>query len=88
MRRRSFQGSNGDGIGDLPDITSRLSHIANLGVDATSISPFFISPQKDFGYDVAATLPKPIWGGKSIPRGLASFRGVWRTTMPPACHNM
>ncbi len=50
---RSFQDSNGDGIGDLPGITSRLEYIANLGVDAIWISPFYVSPQKDFGYDVA-----------------------------------
>ena len=50
---RSFQDSNGDGIGDLPGITSRLEYIANLGVDAIWISPFFDSPQKDFGYDVS-----------------------------------
>ena len=49
---RSFQDSNGDGIGDLPGITSRLDYIAGLGVDAIWISPFFKSPQKDFGYDV------------------------------------
>jgi len=50
---RSFQDSNNDGIGDLPGITSRLDYIANLGVDAVWISPFFKSPQKDFGYDVS-----------------------------------
>lgn len=50
---RSFQDSNDDGIGDLPGITSRLDYIANLGVDAIWISPFFKSPQKDFGYDVS-----------------------------------
>ncbi len=50
---RSFQDSNGDGIGDLPGITSRLNHVASLGVDAIWISPFFKSPMKDFGYDVA-----------------------------------
>ena len=50
---RSFQDSNGDGIGDLPGITSRLDYIAGLGVDAVWISPFFKSPQKDFGYDVS-----------------------------------
>ena len=49
---RSFQDSNGDGIGDLPGITARLDYIAALGVDAIWISPFFASPQKDFGYDV------------------------------------
>lgn len=50
---RSFQDSNDDGIGDLPGIITRLEYIANLGVDAIWISPFFKSPQKDFGYDVS-----------------------------------
>ena len=50
---RSFQDSNSDGIGDLPGITTRLEYIANLGVDAIWISPFYPSPQKDFGYDVS-----------------------------------
>lgn len=50
---RSFCDSNGDGIGDLPGITARLDHVARLGVDAVWISPFFTSPMKDFGYDVA-----------------------------------
>ena len=50
---RSFQDSNGDGIGDLNGITSRLGHVASLGVDAIWISPFFTSPMKDFGYDVS-----------------------------------
>ena len=50
---RSFQDSNGDGVGDLAGITSRLEHIAGLGADAIWISPFFTSPMKDFGYDVS-----------------------------------
>lgn len=50
---RSYQDSNGDGIGDLQGIISRLDYIAALGVDAIWISPFFKSPQKDFGYDVS-----------------------------------
>ncbi len=50
---RSFQDTNGDGIGDLPGITARLSYIADLGVDAIWISPFFTSPMMDFGYDVS-----------------------------------
>ena len=50
---RSFQDSNGDGVGDLPGITSRLEYIARLGVDAIWVSPFFTSPMRDFGYDVA-----------------------------------
>jgi alpha-glucosidase len=50
---RSFQDSNGDGIGDLPGITRRLDYVASLGVDAIWISPFFTSPMSDFGYDIA-----------------------------------
>jgi alpha-glucosidase len=50
---RSFSDSNGDGIGDLPGITARLPYIASLGVDAIWLCPFYVSPQKDFGYDVA-----------------------------------
>ena len=50
---RSFADSNGDGVGDLPGITSRLPHLAELGIDAIWLSPFMTSPQKDAGYDVA-----------------------------------
>ncbi|MEH7826973.1 alpha-glucosidase [Gemmobacter denitrificans] len=50
---RSFQDSNGDGIGDLAGIIPRLDHIADLGADAIWLSPFFTSPMKDFGYDVS-----------------------------------
>jgi alpha-glucosidase len=50
---RSFQDSNGDGIGDLPGITERLAHVAELGADGIWLSPFFKSPMKDFGYDVS-----------------------------------
>ena len=50
---RSFQDSNGDGVGDLRGITSRLEHVAQLGADGIWLSPFFKSPMKDFGYDVS-----------------------------------
>ncbi|GLQ53039.1 alpha-glucosidase [Devosia nitrariae] len=50
---RSFQDSDGDGIGDLPGIISRLDHIASLGVDAIWLSPIFPSPMDDMGYDVS-----------------------------------
>ena len=50
---RSYQDSNGDGIGDLAGIIQRLPYIAALGADAIWISPFFKSPMKDFGYDVS-----------------------------------
>ncbi len=50
---RSFQDSNGDGIGDLEGIRRRLEYVASLGVDAIWLSPIFPSPMVDFGYDVA-----------------------------------
>ena len=50
---RSWADSNGDGVGDLPGITSRLPHLRDLGVDAVWLSPFYTSPQADAGYDVA-----------------------------------
>ncbi|KAL2720255.1 hypothetical protein V1478_010521 [Vespula squamosa] len=50
---RSFKDSNGDGIGDLNGITSKLEHIADIGVDAFWLSPIYTSPQADFGYDIA-----------------------------------
>ncbi|MET3926577.1 alpha-glucosidase family protein [Devosia sp. 2618] len=50
---RSFQDQDGDGVGDLVGITSRLDYVADLGVDAIWLSPVFTSPMKDFGYDVS-----------------------------------
>ncbi len=50
---RSFADSDGDGLGDLPGITSRLDSLAWLGIDAVWLSPFMRSPQKDAGYDVS-----------------------------------
>jgi alpha-glucosidase len=50
---RSFQDSNGDGVGDLAGITSRLDYLHWLGAEAIWISPIYPSPMKDFGYDVA-----------------------------------
>ena len=50
---RSFQDTSGNGIGDLNGISSKADYISDLGVDYIWISPFFESPQKDFGYDVS-----------------------------------
>jgi alpha-glucosidase len=50
---RSFQDSNGDGIGDLKGILQRVDYLVQLGVDAIWISPIYRSPMADFGYDVA-----------------------------------
>lgn len=50
---RSFMDSDGDGIGDLNGITSRLEYLKELGVDGTLLSPIFKSPMHDFGYDVS-----------------------------------
>ncbi|NUR03137.1 MAG: alpha-glucosidase, partial [Streptomyces sp.] len=50
---RSFADSNGDGMGDLEGVRSRLPYLRDLGVDAVWLSPFYASPQADAGYDVA-----------------------------------
>jgi alpha-glucosidase len=51
---RSFQDSDGDGVGDLRGLASRLSYLAELGIDAIWLSPIFRSPMKDFGYDISS----------------------------------
>jgi alpha-glucosidase len=50
---RSFQDSNGDGVGDLNGITARLDYLKDLGVDAIWLTPCYPSPQVDFGYDIS-----------------------------------
>src|SRR5204862_4391300 len=50
---RSFADADGDGVGDLPGITSRLPYLRDLGVDAVWLSAFYVSPMNDAGYDVA-----------------------------------
>ncbi|MFG2007200.1 glycoside hydrolase family 13 protein [Spirillospora sp. NPDC048911] len=68
---RSFADGDGDGIGDLPGIRSRLPHLAELGVDALWITPFYTSPMADFGYDVADYRDvDPIFGSLDDARAL------------------
>lgn len=50
---RSFADSNGDGVGDIKGITSKIPYLASLGIDYVWTTPFFVSPQRDNGYDVA-----------------------------------
>ena len=60
---RSFKDSDGDGIGDLNGITSKLEHLADLNVSALAISPIYTSPMVDFGYDIANfTEIDPVYG--------------------------
>ena len=49
---RSFQDSDGDGVGDLRGIAARLPYLRELGVDAIWLTPIYPSPQRDFGYDI------------------------------------
>ena len=49
---KSFQDSNGDGIGDIPGIISRLEYLEKLGIDAIWLSPVYLSPGVDNGYDI------------------------------------
>lgn len=63
---RSFADADGDGTGDLAGITSRLEYLADLGVDAIWLSPFYPSPQSDYGYDVVDTRDvDPLFGSLS-----------------------
>jgi len=60
---RSYLDTTGNGIGDLNGITTRLDHIASLGVDVVWLSPFFTSPDRDMGYDVSDyTGVSPLFG--------------------------
>lgn len=61
---RSFADSDGDGVGDLRGIVGRLDYLEWLGVDALWLSPVTVSPDRDWGYDVAAyTDVQPVFGG-------------------------
>ncbi|MFI7598036.1 glycoside hydrolase family 13 protein [Actinoplanes sp. NPDC049681] len=70
---RSFADSNGDGIGDLPGIRSRLPYLRDLGIDAVWLSPFYASPQADAGYDVADyRTVDPVFGELADAQGLVA----------------
>ncbi|ADD42974.1 HAD-IA family hydrolase [Stackebrandtia nassauensis] len=60
----SFHDTDGDGWGDLPGVTRRLDHLVELGVDVVWLTPFFVSPMRDHGYDIADYLRvAPAFGG-------------------------
>jgi alpha-glucosidase len=60
---RSFADSDGDGVGDLRGVRRRLGHLERLGVDIVWLTPFYVSPQRDHGYDVADHLDvDPVFG--------------------------
>jgi len=60
---RSFQDSDGDGVGDLRGLAARLPYLAELGIDAIWLSPIFRSPMKDFGYDISSYVDiDPVFG--------------------------
>ncbi len=60
---RSFQDSNGDGVGDLNGIRQRLDYLQSLGVDAIWLSPIYPSPMADFGYDISDYIDiDPVFG--------------------------
>ncbi len=77
---RSFADSDGDGIGDLPGITSRLPYLRDLGVDAVWLTPFYTSPQHDHGYDVATTAR---WTRCSAPSTTPT--SCWRPPTTSGC---
>lgn len=75
---RSFADGDGDGIGDFAGLTDRLDHLADLGVDIVWVTPFYPSPQADFGYDVADYRDvDPVYGTlEDFDRFLAKAKGL------------
>jgi alpha-glucosidase len=70
---RSFADADGDGVGDLPGVRSRLPYLAELGVDAVWLTPFYASPMADGGYDVADyRAVDPLFGTLADARGLVA----------------
>ncbi|HYP47689.1 MAG TPA: alpha-amylase family glycosyl hydrolase, partial [Thermoleophilaceae bacterium] len=87
---RSFQDSNGDGVGDLAGVRARLDHLAWLGVDALWLSPIYPSPLADFGYDVSDySSVDPVFGDLGDFDALASdchARGIKLLMDIVPCH--
>ena len=78
---RSFQDSNGDGIGDLKGIQQRLPYLSRLGIDAVWLSPIFPSPMADFGYDISDYVgidPASFVVADFVDQGHFSARGAKR----------
>ncbi len=70
---RSFADSDGDGVGDLPGIRAHLPHLAELGVDAVWVTPFYPSPMADHGYDVSDPMDvEPVFGTLADLDGLVT----------------
>jgi alpha-glucosidase len=70
---RSFADSDGDGVGDLPGVRSRLPYLSELGVDAVWLTPFYASPMADGGYDVADYRDvDPLFGTLADAKGLVA----------------
>src|SRR5690349_306862 len=74
---RSFRDSNGDGVGDLAGVIEKLPYLVDLGIDAIWLNPFYPSPMRDFGYDVADyTSVDPLFGDlATFDRLLAEAHG-------------
>ena len=88
---RSFKDSNGDGIGDLNGITSELDHLKSLGVGVIWLTPCYVSPQADNGYDVADYYNiDPVYGTMADMENLIAEAGkrdirivrIWYSTIP------
>ena len=81
---KSFMDSNGDGFGDLKGVTAKLDYLADLGVDYLWLTPFFPSPQRDNGYDVADyRAVDPRYGTMEDLEELIREADRRRTTVPP-----
>jgi alpha-glucosidase len=85
---RSFQDSNGDGIGDLKGITQRLDYLKQLGVETVWLSPFYKSPMDDMGYDISDYYAvDPLFGTMAdfdemlaeMKKRNLHHRGLWHT---------